>query len=74
LATGESNSLSADTGLSISSRPTLIIQGLSNATPQSLAVQALYASSTTNWFINLRVYALANTSATTFTVYYYTPV
>ena len=74
MAAEESNLLSADTGLAVSTYPTLIIQGASNPNPQSLGIQALYPSNATNWIIKLNVFANNNTTPTTFTVYYYTPL
>jgi hypothetical protein len=67
--------LTADTGLNLSTYPTMFIQGVSNASPSTLAIQSVYPSNNgTKWFAGLTVRSVSGTSsATTFTVTYYTP-
>jgi hypothetical protein len=69
------SNLTADTGLNSTTYPTFIIQGVSNATPSTLTIQSVYPSNSgTNWFAGLTVRSVSGTStATTFTVTYYTP-
>jgi hypothetical protein len=69
------SNLTADTGLNSTTYPTFIIQGVSNASPSTLAIQSVYPSNNgTKWFAGLTVRSVSGTSAaTTFTVTYYTP-
>jgi hypothetical protein len=74
--TANTNSnLTADTGLSSTTYPNFIIQGVSNSFPSTLAIQSVYPSNSgTKWFTGLTVRAIsANSTETTFTVTYYTP-
>ena len=69
-----SSNLTADTGRAVATYPTFIIQGVSNASPSTLGIQAIYPSNATNWHVGMTVRAIgAASSATTFTVTYYTP-
>jgi hypothetical protein len=70
-----SSNLTADTGINSTNYPNFIIQGVSNTSPSTLAIQSIYGSNDdTTWFVGLTVRAIsANSSETTFTVTYYTP-
>jgi hypothetical protein len=72
---GTTSNLEANTGINSTTYPRFFIQGVSNASPSTLAIQTFYPlNSSGTWRTGLTVRAIsANSSATTFTVTYYTP-
>jgi hypothetical protein len=67
------------TSLTVSSYPTLVIQGYSNqngtGSMGAVGVQSIYPSNVSGtWYTVMRVVALTTLPATSFTVFYYTPV
>jgi hypothetical protein len=72
-------SASNTTSLTVASYPTLFIQGYSNqngtGSMGAVGVQSVYPSNISGtWYTVMRIVALTTVPATSFTVFYYTPI
>jgi hypothetical protein len=72
-------SASNTTSITVASRPVLFIQGYSNqngtGSMGAVGVQSVYPSNVSGtWYTVMRVVALTTLPATSFTVFYYTPI